>query len=258
MIETSDLYKEIASGDYWVETRVAIGETGRLLDNFGNGILFGGVGILVDAGGAEGGYPEETLFSVETNNLVFSGNTPEVGGCVSGQLTLKMFKPLGEIVKQARIVPYVRITDGERYSEWIKKGVYYVDQRSESSLAGRTIINLSCYDAMMKAEEDYPDSTLEWPAKDIDVVWEIARSIGVGVDSRTDELMTMGYIVQYPGEYSKRETLGYIAAMYAGCFVMSDEGDLQLITLYSIPTETRYLVTGQGEAITFGGDRILV
>lgn len=258
MIQTSNLYKEILSGDYWVETRVSIGETGRLIDNSGDTILFGGIGILVDAGGADGGFSEEQLFSVETNNLVFSGNTPEVGSCVSGQLSLKMFKPLGEIVKQARIVPYVRITDGERYSEWIKKGVYYVDQRSESSLAGRTIINLSCYDAMMKAEQDYPDSTLEWPAKDIDVVWEIARIIGVGVDERTISLMTMQYDVQYPADYSMRETLGYIAAMYAGCFVISDEGDLQLITLYSIPTETRYLVTGQGEAITFGGDRILV
>lgn len=258
MIETSELYKEIASGDYWVETRVAIGETGRLLDNFGNGILFGGVGILVDSGGAEGGYQEDQLFSVETSNLVFSGNTPEVGGCVSGQLTLKMFKPLGEIVKQARIVPYVRITDGERYSEWLKKGVYYVDQRSESVFSDRTIINLSCYDAMMKAEQDYPDSTLEWPAKDIDVVKEIARSIDVGVDERTIQIMTAQYPIQYPADYSRREVLGYIAAMYAGCFVMSDEGDLQLVTLYSLPTETRYLITKDGEAITFGGDRILV
>lgn len=258
MIETSELYKEIASGDYWVETRIAIGETGRLLDNHGNAILFGGVGILVDSGGADGGYTEDQLFSVETNNLVFSGNTPEVGGCVSGQLTLKMFKPIGEIVKQARIVLYVRITDGERYSEWLKKGVYYVDQRSESDFSDRTIINLTCYDSMMKAEQDYPDSTLEWPAKDIDVVKEIARSIGVGVDERTISLMTMQYKVQYPADYSRREVLGYIAAMYAGCFVMSDEGDIQLITLYSLPTETRYLITKYGEAITFGGDRILV
>lgn len=258
MIETSELYKKIASGDYWVETRIAIGETGRLLDNHGNAILFGGVGILVDSGGAEGGYQEDQLFSVETNNLVFSGNTPEVGGCVSGQLTLKMFKPLGEIVKQARIVPYVRITDGKRYSEWIKKGVYYVDQRSESKFADRIIINLSCYDSMMKTEQDYPNSDLEWPAKDIDVVREIAKSIGVSVDERTVQLMTMQYPVQYPAEYSMRETLGYIAAMYAGCFVMSDEGDLQLVTLYSLPVETRYLVTKDGDTITFGGDRILV
>lgn len=258
MLQTSDLYKEILSGIYWTETRVSIGDTGSLLDNSGNKILFGGVGILVDAGGGDGGYPEEQMFSIETNGSVFSSSTPTVGGCVSSQLSLKMFKPLGEIVKRARIVPYIRITDGERYSEWLKKGVYYIDTRKEFKTEQGTILQLNCYDAMMKAEQDYINSTLQWPAKDIDVVREISRIIGVGVDSRTVELMTMGYPVQYPGEYSMRETLGYIAAMYAGCFVISDDEDLQLITLYSLPVETQYLVTGQGEAITFGGDRILV
>ena len=70
--------------------------------------------------------------------------------------------------------------------------------------------------------------------------------------------MTWGYPVQYPAEYSCREVLGFIAAMYAGCFVISDLGELRLVALNSIPPETRRLITKDGFAITFGGVRILV
>ena len=46
--------------------------------------------------------------------------------------------------------------------------------------------------------------------------------------------------------------------MYAGSFVMSDLGELRLITIHGIPKETRYLVESTGSVITFGGVRILV
>ena len=39
---------------------------------------------------------------------------------------------------------------------------------------------------------------------------------------------------------------------------MTGEGRLYLVPLVSIPPETNYLVTEYGDAITFGGDRILV
>jgi hypothetical protein len=111
---------------------------------------------------------------------------------------------------------------------------------------------------MLKAEQDYPESKLTWPARDMDVVREIAEFIGVPVDPRTDAIIIRNYFVQYPGEYSCREVLGYIAAMYAGCFVMSDAGELRLLTFYGIPKETRYLIAAAAQPITFGGVRILV
>ena len=119
-------------------------------------------------------------------------------------------------------------------------------------------IKLHGYDDMLKAEQDYPASTLAWPARDIDVVREIAAFIGVSIDPRTIPIINRGYTIQYPTGYSCRDVLGYIAAMYAGCFVMSDIGELRLITIYGIPRETRYLIDRNGAAITFGGVKILV
>lgn len=259
MHDTSELYREILAGEHWTETRLAIGESGRLIDRFGSAITFGGTAISVGSSGADSGFGENVLISIETSNRMFSEESITVGSCVSGEIDVEIIKPAGEIVRMARLVPYVRITNGSRHSEWIQKGVYFIDTREENSDdSGIVIFRLHGYDAMLKAEADYPESALAWPAADIEVVREIAAFMGVTVDPRTAAAMTRAYPVQYPAEYSCRETLGYIAAMYGGCFVMSDLGELRLITLGGMPMETRYLIASSGSAITFGGDRILV
>lgn len=261
MQETSALYQELLASNHKMETRLAIGETGVLITNQGEALTFGGVSILTGSSGADGGFDETLLVSMETENAVFSQESPEVGACVIGQIDIEMHKPLGEIPERARLVPYVRLTDinHTRKSEWIQKGVYYIDTR-EKKEDGSPIekILIQGYDDMRKAEQDYPSSTLSWPARDIDVVREIAAFLGVTIDARTIPIMNRGYSIQYPAGYSCRDTLGYIAAMYAGSWVMSDLGELRLITIYGIPKETRYLVESGGFAITFGGDRILV
>lgn len=215
--------------------------------------------ILTGVSGADSGYDETVLISMETDARVFSEDTPEVGASISSQIDIEMIKPFAELPKQARLVPYVRLSDGLRHSEWIQKGVYYIDTRSKVE-DGSSIekIVLHGYDDMLKAEQDYPESALSWPAKDLDVVREIAEFIGVAVDDRTVSIMNRGYTIQYPTGYSCRDVLGYIAAMYAGSFIMSDLGDLRLVTIYGIPKETRYLIEPNGYVITFGGDRILV
>ena len=259
MQKTSELYRELLASNYTMETRLAIGETGKLITKQGDTITFGGTSILVGATGADGGYDESLLVSMETRNGMFLGEKPLVGCCVIGEIDIEMHKPIGEIPAKARLVPYVRLTDGKRYSEWIQKGVFYLDTRQKKE-DGSTIekIVIEGYDDMRKTEQDYPSSSLRWPAKDIDVVREIAEFLDVSVDSRTAALMTWGYWIQYPAEYSCREVLGYIAAMYAGCFVMSDLGELRLVAVNEIPAETRYLIAAAGQPITFGGVRILV
>ena len=259
MQKTSDLYKELLAGDHQEETRLSIGETGVLITKDGEDITFGGVSILVGATGADGGYDESVLVTMETDNNAFGGKYPQVGACVSAEIDVEMLKPFGELPLMARLVPYTRLTDGIRHSEWIQKGVFYIDTRREKEYGPdlKTII-IHGYDEMMKAEQDYPSSTLSWPAKDIDVVREIAAFLGVSVDARTIPIINRGYRINYPAGYSCRDTLGYIASMYAGCFVMSDIGELRLIPINGIPKETRYLIENSGFAITFGGERILV
>ena len=259
MQQTSKLYQKLYADEAEVETRLSIGESGVLITKRGEDITFGGVSILVGASGADGGYDESMLVSVETSSRVFGEETPVVGSCVSAEIDIELLKPFAELPKRSRLVPYVRLTDGQNVSEWIQKGVFYIDTRNEKEYGPdlKTLV-IHGYDDMLKAEQDYPASALDWPARDIDVVREIAEFIGVSIDSRTIPIINRGYRIQYPAGYSCRDVLGYIAAMYAGCFIMSDLGELRLVTIHGIPKETRYLIDRSGFTITFGGDRILV
>ena len=231
MQQTSDLYKSIISGTHRKEVRIFISDYS---------------------------YGMDQISFLKTSKRVFSEDMPSVGDCIAGEISVKLLQPSRDIPRQAKLVPQVRVTDGTRYSEWIQKGIYYIDTRNTDNTGKNKWLTLNGFDAMLKAEQDYPTSTLSWPAKDIDVVTEIATAMGVVVDSRTREFMTAGYMVEYPGEYSQREVLGYIGAMYAGSWVMNDIGQLRLITMYNIPKESNVLIDRQGNAITFGGVRILV
>lgn len=254
MQKTSKLYEELLSGAHWIEYRLTIGDTGTLIDEFGNHITFGGVRILTASSGPDSGFGEDTIISMSTRNGLFSEGLPMIGACVAGEINVSILKPKGDIPKMARLVPYVRLTDGKRQSEWLQKGVYFIDTRSDRG----EVMTIHGYDRMLMAEDDFPDSSEEWPRKDIDVVRDIATAMSVNLDERTVSIMNKGYLIPYPADYSQREVLSYIATMYSGSFIMSDLGELRLVQLSGIPKETSLLVNEEGSRITFGGDRIRV
>ena len=261
MQNTSALYDElIAEPNHWFECALAIGESGRLIDEIGEVLIFGNTAILVDSGGAETAFREEVLMSMSTTHSVFNEQYPTVGSAVSGEIDVTMIRPYGDIPKMARIVPFVRVTDGERHSEWLQKGVYYIDTRETSHNSnGLDILTIHGYDAMLKFEMNYPsDSANNYPMLDTDMVRFLANSIDISVDPRTWERMTEAYEFPLPVGYSSREVLGAIAASYGGNFIMSDEGQLLLIRLSDLPRETNFLVTESGDVIIFGNDKIVV
>lgn len=233
MYSVSNLWKTIvAEQEHWFNVKVVI-----------NGVT----------------YPQTQIFEISTDLRMFTENQPVVGGCLAGELKLKILTPSATIPRMAQIMPYVQATDGTNTAEWIPQGVYYIDTREQTQNDdGLDILTLHAYDAMLKTEGDYPDTTHSWPYGDTDVVQEIADALGVSVDARTWDLMTNNYQISLPAGYSMREVLSNIAAMYAGNFIMTYDGELLLVAVNGIPPETNFLVDNVGEAITFGGDRILV
>lgn len=208
-------------------------------------------------------YPQSKIVSLRTMSDVFQNGNISVGGTVVRQIDLRIMDP-GAIPRMAEIRPYVRLVgDDGKVSEWIPKGVFFIDTRSVGSVFGD--LTIRGYDSMCKTEQDFTTSGDQgtWPMKDIDAVKEICRRIGVALDSRTETIMTKTYDVQYPSygddAYTMREVLGYIGAMYAGNWVMSDEGKLMLICLADLPPETYYLTDEVGNVLIFGDDcKILV
>ena len=207
----------------------------------------------VEIAGVEHG--EEDIFSLSTNGALFSDGTVSVGNCVAKEIDLEVM-PKGEIPRMAEIKVFVRpVADGVD-TDWLQKGVFYIDTRQEDKVTG--VVTIHGYDSMLKAEQVYREGgdTGEWPRSMQTVVNEIAQRMGVEVDPRTG--IDSSYMVEYPNDLTMREVLGYIAVAHAGNWIITDAGKLRLVGLTNAVKTTDYLMDEDGYAITFGGVRIVL
>lgn len=268
-METSALYKEIIADPlHWEENKIVMGDGNTAVEYF-----------------------EDEIEDISTSYGAFGGSALTIGAAVMGQCTAVMRREginaaqfSQEIGRGARVRPFVRVATkqidkaasaitglavagkavvgeyeheaGTVYSEWLQQGDYNVDTRDAAAWSSK--LTLFCVDKMQRAEADYPSTTHSWPYRDIRVVEEIATAMGVEIDPITYTVMTGGYDIQLPTAYSMRETLGYIAAMYGGNFIITKSGKLLLLTLGSLPESTHYLVNETGYRLVVGGVRILV
>ena len=202
MHQTSELYKQIVSDRFHkVECK-----------------------LLID--GVE--YGENDLVSVETENNLFAEEAPSCGNAVSGTITAKLRTPSAVIRTKAKMELFARATSGDMESEWIPKGVYFLDTREKQKAKNGedTIIVLDGFDAMLFGEQDYTPSG-NWPKSDAEVVSDICWLLGVECAWHPDR----NFSISEPIGYSAREILGYIAAMYGGSVTINDSGKLQFIGL---------------------------
>ena len=174
------------------------------------------------------------------------------GNAYTASLTLGLFTD--DVPRAATIKRYIRLRNGTQVSEWIPKGTFFTNTRSDDD----GYWTIEAYDSMRKAETIWtPDQSLEFPLAMDDAAEEFARIIGVPLDPRT--VLNHSYTIDYPAnEYTIRNELCFIAAAHGGNWIITDENKLYLVPLLSAPEETHYLVEEYGDAITFGGDRILV
>ncbi len=161
----------------------------------------------------------------------------------------------GVYISQADILTWAADHLVERASEWLQNGVYFVDTRQHIDGSLNTL-RIHGYDAMLKAEADYPDTNHAWPYADNLVVAEIAQTMGVTVDARTWDYIHGSYNVQLPANYTMREVLESIASSYCGNFVMSAEGKLLFVPLYGFDPDIdgSYLADENGNALVFGSE----
>jgi hypothetical protein len=279
MQNTSALYRQILSQDnHWFETKVRINGI-----DYGESMLMGvSTTSSMFSGNPEVGRAisgEISLSMIAPSNTIprMARIEPFVRVCakmatapdVSMQNDIVTFGSsfsqtdgiidLGTSAVLSNDIVYFRSSYSTVSSEWLPMGVYYIDTRETTKNGdGLNILTLHGYDAMLFAEQDFAGTSLDFPAIDTDIVAEIASTMGVQVDDRTYDLMTDEYTMPLPSGYSLREILGYIASMYVGSFIMSETGELRLVSILELPPETNYLIDNAGDAITFGGDRILV
>ena len=227
MQTVSALYQQIMSGEHYAERKINIAGTD---------------------------YGEDAIVSLTTTGGLFADGTLSVGSAVSREINLSLWNVSTTIPKMAKLIPYYRLSNGTQTSEWIQKGVYYIDTRSVDS----GLLTIHGYDDMLKAEQIWtPDQSLEFPMPMTQAANIIADIMGVEIDART--VLNSAYTVDYPAnDYTLRDVLRYIAAAHGGNWIMSDAGELWLVGLNTLPAETFLLCDEDGDAIQFGSDFILV
>lgn len=204
-------------------------------------------------------YSNTSLISVSTSVQTMAG-APCAGGAISKEIDVQILNPSGSVPLMAEMALSIRAISNSLSltSEWIAQGTFYVDTRKTTSNDdGLNVLTIHGYDAMMKTVADYPDTVHNWPYLDKNVVAEIATTIGVTVDSRTNGFLTSGYRIDMPVGYTMRETLEHIASAYGGNFIITNDNKLLFVPLYGLePTVTNayYLAVENGNALTFGSE----
>ena len=201
-------------------------------------------------------YEEDRICSMTTTASLFAEDTLCVGSAVARQIDVVLINH-GDIPRMAEMIPQYRLTDGVNTTEWISKGVFYIDTRQEDKATGTLTIH--GFDGMLKGSVIWvPNQTLVFPMTFRKAAEVLADLIDVTLDNPEDINDTY-QILDYPAnDYTIRNVLQFIAAAHAANFVMTDTGLLRMVPINKIPPPGGVLVTENGDAITFGGVHILV
>lgn len=173
-----------------------------------------------------------------------------IGNATGATLNLEIFAD--DIPRGATIVRECRLVNGSQASEWIPKGTFYTNSRSESDGFWR----IEAIDAMKKTDTVWePLDSDVFPMPMQTAVEYACQIMGVTLDERS---VISGYGVDYPAnDQTWRQTLQYIAAASLGNFIITEANQLRLVPLISA-APAALLVNENGDAITFGEVGILV
>ena len=217
MHQTSSTYQKILAGPHRVETVLQVGSNAD-------------VAVCWSIPGTV--YGEDMITKIRQKGDILDREAPGIGYFVARKLEVTMLDPSKQVSTMGRLVPFSRLVSDSGVSEWIPKGIFFVDTRKKAMVdAQASTVDIVAYDAGLKASIDYDTSALSWPATDVQVVADIAGKIGTAYDVSN---LTGGFSIDIPEEKTCCEVLRGIAAMYGGNFAVDDCGVLRLIPLQTV------------------------
>ena len=212
-------------------------------------------------------YDESQIVTLSTNEALFAEDMLSVGGAIAREIDFSAFLD-DSVPRRAQIIHEVRLITSTQASEWLKKGVYYISTRSKDPLTGVTTVH--GFDAMMAAEQEWkPAQTDKFPMSMKEAVEKTAAILHLALDPRNVYKTGEDYKVGYPvadGNASEEEQVKglsirqvwrWIAGAMGANFIINDLGELRLVPVNDA-TSTAYLADENGDAVTFGGDAILL
>lgn len=127
-------------------------------------------------------YDMDKLITMQTSHALYDGAV-SVGNALAGTIDVQLIANTNTIPAMAELRPYVRAVDDTRESEWLPRGIYWIDTREYDKETG--ILTLSGFDAMLKGEQDYMSFGEQgvWPQVDRNVLCDIADRLELGRDT---------------------------------------------------------------------------
>lgn len=181
-------------------------------------------------------YGQDQIVSLETSGGLFEQESVCVGSAVSRQTEL-VLRAADDIPPGAEIRLWYRLKLGDRASEWIPRGKFYINSRERDRAT--EVLTLRCFDPLFDAEKPWePDQSMEFPMPMPDVARELAKLIGLKLDERTE--LNPAYTIDYPTSdpesetgdyYTIRQELRWIAAAHGGNWTVTEAGKLRLVRL---------------------------
>lgn len=216
MLETSALYKQILAGEHRFEHYLTV-----------NGVA----------------YAMSEIYGVKTSAHLYRDDAVNVGGCVSGELKCMIAPHAGEAIPTAaRVCAYVRAVDGQRTSEWLPMGAWYIGTRDPKK-SGK--LELHCYDALRAKGEQLYTVSGSWTRSTVRTVAQrCAALMGVTLEDASSWSNSV-YLDAPPINYTVREVLSCCAAASCGnasmCFSLSGGAIVEKLRLCPIvPVSSGY------------------
>ena len=207
------------------------------------------------------GVTYDTITAPVITRGLLQDNSLSVGNCIAGTLKFTVMTS-NEIPRSAMVVIESCLSDGTTDSDWHDMGTFWVDKRTvNSELIDYDLIDLECYDAMLKGNQAYSDDSpgMNWPKPMETVVRRIAVQMGVQIDERTRFKTGDDYVVTKPDdEMTLLDILGYIGALHGGNWTITPENKLRLVPIvfqqggtYDIVDENNNHIVGNGDKLVW-------
>ena len=151
-----------------------------------------------------------------------------IGNAMSKEINVKVIPHTDYSINSKAVIKLeMRVyTINEERSEWAMFGEYLVDNAELN--AG--VWSITGYDYINYLDEEYKRAGFtekSWPTSSSVVIKEIAKYMGVEVDSSSP--IDESIFIDNPDTITIRDTLGYIASLHGGNFHISDDNKLKLV-----------------------------
>jgi len=217
---------------------------------------------------------ESSIYSLKTYHKTF--DDPSLGNAIAGEIDLVIKRGNNTIPRMAKIEPYISVCNATQQSEWVKKGVYYIDTRSYDKDLDKLTIH--GYDGMMFLDQNFPDGFEFTSCMVLKCIMDVATAAGLTYSNK----FTLAYNFWKNGQsyikenhiiysfcfdeyqlqnvpYTMRNFLGYCGSVFGINFFMNDKGELDCVAFgIGIKTPLYHVKDGTKAAITIDGECIYV